>query len=325
MEEKTSEELYNVKKDYYITPINKKKELIKSAVYIFISALAYVTAFHYFVSTCRFAPGGVGGIVAIVKFLVGSNGQTSGFDYSSLLFLFVNIPLLIPAVKIIGKDFSYKTFITAVLMTVMMILLDNVIDPEYKFSISGEANVTDVGTRLVGAILGGAVTGVSLACALKVNSSTGGADIVGAMVQKKHPHKSVASMIFMVNSVIMAISIPVYKDNLMPVFLSLVFMVITTFVCDKMLLNNKSALKFEVVTEYGDDISRDIIEQLGHGVTVTPAVGMFERKNKQLLICVISPRQVSKFQAIVTKYPGTFAYVGSVSEIIGKFNKDKTK
>ena len=47
----------------------------------------------------------------------------------------------------------------------------------------------------------------------------------------------------------------------------------------------------------------------------------FEHKKKGLLICIISPRQVSKFQNIINKYPETFAYVGSVNEIYGKFNK----
>ena len=324
-EQTSSEEFYGIKKDYFLTPVNKKKEILNLALYILISSFAYVFAFHYFVATCRFAPGGVGGIVAIVKHLMGATEQTSGFDYSSLLFLIVNIPLLIPAWKIVGKDFSLKTLITAILMTIMMILLDNVIDPQYKLSLTGEPNVPDVGTRLIGAMLGGAVTGISLGCALKVNSSTGGADIVGAMVQKKHPHKSVASMIFAVNFVIMAVSIPVYKDNLMPVFLSLIYMVITTYICDRLLLSNKSALKFEVVTEHAEEISKEIIEQLGHGVTITPAIGMFEHKQKQLLICVISPRQVTRFQTIIRKYPGTFAYVGAVNEIIGKFNTDKTK
>ena len=63
-----------------------------------------------------------------------------------------------------------------------------------------------------------------------------------------------------------------------------------------------------------------------NGVTVTPAEGMFERKEKQLLICIIKPRQVAGFQEILKKYPDTFAYVGQVNEIIGKFNKrDKRK
>ena len=211
-----------------------------------------------------------------------------------------------------------------------MFLLDNFIDPNYKFSITQKILTKNeseekIGIRLLSAFVGGAAAGISLAFSLKVNSSTGGADILGAMIQKKYPHKSVASMIFGVNGVIMLSSIPVYKENLIPVFLSLVFICATTVICDRMMISSKSALKFEVVTEYAEEISKEIIEKLGHGVTVTPAVGMFEHHNKQLLICVISPRQVSKFQAIIRNYPDTFAYVGSVSEVIGKFNDDKKK
>ena len=88
---------------------------------------------------------------------------------------------------------------------------------------------------------------------------------------------------------------------------------------------SKSALKFEVITEHADEISKEIILQLGHGVTITPAEGMFEHRKKQLLICVINPRQTAKFTSIISKYPGTFAYVGSVNEIIGKFNKSEKK
>ena len=323
--ENKDKNVYGIEKDYFITPENKKLKLARDIIYVFLAALIYVVGFHYFVTTSNFAPGGVGGVVAIFKYVFKVTVNPSEIDYSSLLFIGVNIPLLIPAWKILSKDFTIKTACTATLIGVMMFLLDNFIDPNYKFSITGEAVVSDTGTRLLAAITGGAVTGVSLAIALKVNSSTGGADIVGAMVQKKNPHKSVASMIFAVNCVIIAVSFFVYENNPVPVFLSLIFLFSTTYICDRMMQGAKSALKFEVITEHAEEISKEIIQQLGHGVTITPAEGMFEHRKKQLLICVISPRQVAKFTAIISKYQGTFAYVGSVNEIIGKFNKTEKK
>ena len=250
------------------------------------------------------------------------SSNEGSIDYSTFLMVLVNVPLLIIAARVLNKPFAIKTFITALVMTAVMFMLTNFIDPTYeKFTIAKTPEVTDVGTRLVSAILGGAMGGVSLACAFKVNASTGGADVVGAMLQKKYPHFGVGAMIFVVNSVIMAISIFVYQDNLMPVFLSLIYMFATSVVCDAIMQGSKSALKFEVITEHADEISKDIIEEIGHGVTTTPAKGMFEGREKKLLICVIKPRQISKFQAIVARYPDTFAYVGSVNEIIGKFNR----
>ena len=314
---------YSVTKDYWVMPTNKKTKYLSSAIYVFLAAFFYAAGFHYFVTPCSFAPGGIGGIVAMVQHALGTASASSQIlqKYSSFLFILCNIPLLIPAYKLLNKEFIIKTAFVAVLIAVISFLFDNVIDKDFtKFSISRAAKVSDMGTRLLSSFVGGAVCGVSLACALKTNASTGGADIVGAMIQKKNPHRSVASMIFAVNGVIFAVSIIVYKENLIPVFLSFIYTYTATKTCDFIMYGAKSALKFEVITEHAEEISKEIIEKLGHAVTVTPAEGMFEHKNKVLLICVIKPRQTAKFQEIISRYPETFAYVGTVSEVIGKFN-----
>ena len=315
---------YNVKKDYWESKYPKLPKNLVTAIYIFLAALFYAVGYHYFVETCKFAPGGLPGVVAMIQHSTGvTSGNNDGsLDLSTLLMVIVNIPLLVFAARVMTKDFSVKTFITVVLMTAMMFALTN-IDKHYVFTITGSGNVPNeaVGVRLVAAILGGACSGISLAFALKVNASTGGADVVGAMLQKKFPHKGVGAMVFAVNGVIMAISIWVYEDDLMPVFLALINAFATSVTCDFIMQGAKSALKFEVITEHASEIAKEIIEELGHGVTITPAKGMFEHKDKNLLICVIKPRQIAKFQNIIKKYPETFAYVGSVNEIIGKFNR----
>ena len=316
-----TEIVHGIEKDiYFKKPENKAKKLIRKYVYIFLSAFFYSVSFHYFVATCKFAPGGIGGIFAMVQYLLHSENAVSGVDYSQFVIIVLNVPVLIVAYKVLYKNFVINTAINILFMTLILFVLDNFIDPNYVFSITREPIVNDVGTRLVSALIAGALCGLSLACGLKVNSSTGGADVVGAMIQKKYPHKSVASMIFVVNAVIMAISFFVYQDNFMPIFLSIIYLTVSTKVCDAILQGAKTGLKFEVVTEHAEEISEEIIVKLGHGVTVTKAMGMFEHKNKSLLICIIQPRQIARFQSIISKYPDTFAYVGQVSEIIGKFN-----
>jgi len=329
MEEKSEVPVkeYHVQKDCWMfKKQSKKKKLLRDVFYLLAASVIYSISFHYFVSPSKFAPGGIGGVVAMVKHLIGVNSSTAGIDYSPLLIVLCNIPLLIPARKILSHEFAYKTFITTLLMTLILFIFDNFIDPSYKFSIMQVPVITEaeggVGTRLISAIIGGALCGVTLAFSLKVNASTGGADIVGAILQKKNPHKSIAVMIFAVNSVILLISIFVYREQLLPVLLSIIYIYTSTKICDAILQGGKSGLKFEVITEHAQEISDEIIEKLGHGVTVCPAEGMFEHKNRSLLICIIKPRQIAKFQNIISKYPDTFAYVGQVNEIYGKFNKD---
>ena len=317
---------YAVAKDTGMYQESKGKRLFKTVIYIFLSVVIYAVSFHYFVTPAKFAPGGIGGIVAMIQFVLRQNGiKLGGVDYSTLAFFLLNIPILVPAWKILSKDFVIKTLISTLLMTLIMFLMDNVIDPNYVFSINKEVDISDIGIRVMAAIFGGIASGLALAFALKANSSTGGADVIGAMIQKKNPHISVAKMIFVVNSAIMLVSFFIYQENLIPVFLAIIFIFASTITADKIMQGSQSALKFEVITEHAEDISREVIEKLGHGVTITPAKGMFEHKDKSLLICLIKPRQVAKFQDIIKKYPETFAYVCSVNEVIGKFNNSRGK
>ena len=315
-------------KDVDLKPESKGKSVIKTLIYTLLSSVSFAFGFHFFVATAKFAPGGVSGVVALIQFITKTNagGTVAGIDFSPYLLTVVTLPMLIPALKILPKEFSVKTFLNCLFTSSFIFVFDNFIDPAYQFTISGTAEVTDVATRIISAIFGGLLAGFSLACALKINSSSGGTDVLAAMIQKKNPHRSIAFVIFLINSIVILVSVPIYKDNLMPVYLALIFVFVSMKTSDFIMQGSKGALKFEVITEHGDEMSQEIMRKLGHGVTVTPAKGMFENKEKQLLICVVKPRQVAGFQEILKKYPETFAYVGSVNEIIGKFNKkDKTK
>lgn len=312
-------------KDFGMKQESRRRERLRSYAYLLLASLCYTISFHYFVAPSNFAPGGVGGIVALVKFMlrISPDATPGGIDFSPLLIIAVNLVLILCTVKQLSKTFLVRTLSVSVCMTAILFVLDNYIDPGYVFSIAGTPTVDDLATRIIAAIFGGVCCGFALQLALKANASTGGTDIVAAAIQKRNPHKSTAALIFAVNSVVVLVSAVLYKENLMPVFLAFLYMFVTTKTCDAMMLGMKSALKFEVVTDHGEEISKDVIKELGHGATVTPAEGMFERRKRSLLICVIQPRQVSRFKDILQRYPGSFAYIGTVNEIIGKFNHQK--
>ena len=160
--------------------------------------------------------------------------------------------------------------------------------------------------------------GLSLALVLGVRGSTGGADIVGAFIQRKNPAVRVQWGIFVVNSIIIGISAIVYSYNVQekifvfnsdffqPVMLALILQFVAAKVCDFFSQGIKSALKFEVITDHPEELANELLSSLKHGVTLVPATGMFEKKNRSLLICVVKKRQIQDFKDILKKYPGTF-------------------
>lgn len=316
---------YRTIKDAGLKPRSRRAELAETVFFIVLSSLLYTVSFHYFVAPSNFAPGGIAGILALVKYLfrVSPDALPSGLDLSPLLIIVINLLLVLATYRQLSREFLVRTLAESVLITALLFVLDNWIDPGYRFSIAGTPVAEELAARVVASVFGGVTCGAALWCALRVNASTGGSDIVAAAIQKRTPYKSMAVIIFLINSLIVVISAFLYRDNLMPVFLAFIYMFVTTKTCDTMMCGMKAALKFEVVTDYGAEISKEIIETLGHGATVIPAEGMFEHRPRGLLICVIKPRQVSRFKAIISRYPGSFAYIGTVNEIIGKFNPQR--
>ena len=85
------------------------------------------------------------------------------------------------------------------------------------------------------------------------------------------------------------------------------------------LQGGKTALKFEVITQSAPELSARLLQELHHGVTVLPAQGMYSDTPRSLLICVVNRHQIVRFQEILAEFPGSFAYVSTISETMGNF------
>ena len=93
---------------------------------------------------------------------------------------------------------------------------------------------------------------------------------------------------------------------------------------EKLLQGVKRAVKFEIVSNHYEAISKEIIEDLHHSVTVMPAMGMYSHKETKLMVCVVTKREVYDLQQILAQYPDTFAYTSNVTETMGNFMRHRT-
>ena len=92
-------------------------------------------------------------------------------------------------------------------------------------------------------------------------------------------------------------------------------------VSDKLNKNGRSAVCFEIITDYPNEISDEIIFTLNHSCTLIPARGMYSGRDTNMLICVVNKTQVTAVSRIVRKYPNTFAVMDPVSEVMGNFKR----
>ena len=273
--------------------------------YAQVVGLACLMGVNYelFVFPNAFAPAGINGLATMLQYLLHIN-----IGYLSLL---INLPLILLAWKKVDPDFARKTLAFVLAFSGATLLLG-------QLDLSGIAY--DSGSSaILGPVAAGVINGAVYGLTIRQNGSTGGTDIVAAWVRKKHPEASLVWLIFLLNAAVAVLSFFVYGYQFEPVILCLIYCYLSSSISDAILKGGKAAMKFEVITREPEELSHQLMEQLHHGVTVLQAEGMYSETPRYLLICVVNRHQVVQFQEVLTRFPGTFAYVSGVNETLGNF------
>ena len=140
---------------------------------------------------------------------------------------------------------------------------------------------------------------------MRRDSSTGGTDLLAALVHHVRPEMHIIWIVFAINAIVAALSYFVYDFKIEPVILCLIYCFLSSHVGDTMIKGFKEAVKFEIVTDKPEELSAELLKHMKHGVTEIPAVGGFTHSNKTLLICVVNRHQIVAFQRIIQQFPGS--------------------
>ncbi len=282
--------------------IPKKKDSAKKVAaklaLLMASALLYTIAIECFISGNGFVTGGVWGISLMIE-------HSFGFPNRYMIFL-LNVPLIIVAVVFLGWRFASYTLFFVGMQTIFstIVKLLNV----SRFS-------ADPFLALIAA---GVLMGVGLALCLKAGGCTGGTDIISVIIQKKNASLNVPWVIFIVNAVVISAAYFVY-GGLSAVIMSLVLEFVASKVSDTVLSGFVSAIRFEIVTEKGEEVRDAIVNRLDRGATVLDARGGYTNAPVSVFVCLIRKRQVPALKKLLKEVdPNAFAHVINVSSVFGK-------
>ena len=288
---------------------NQRKAEYKSLLLIPFFALAMALSYALFIFPNKFAPSGVGGIATMVQYVFKFNA-----GYLNLL---INIPILIVAWKLVDKEFVIKTALFTLCFSGFLMLFEHIDFSKFQY-------YTDNGTsNILAPVAAATVNGAFYGFALRVHGSTGGTDVVSFCIKHYHPEYNVTWIGFILNAIIAGVSYFVYEFRFEPVICCIIYSFVLTSVGNQVLRGSQSALKFEIITAHPEELSKDLMNELHHGVTLLPAEGAYTHEQKSLVICIVNKHQIADIQQIIGKYPGSFAYITSVSETLGNFRKIK--
>ena len=281
----------------------------KVLTYLVIIVIALLAALNYeiFVFPNRFAPAGLNGICTMIQHVFGIS-----VGYMSLI---INIPLAILVYFQISKSLAVRSMVYVVTFSLALVLLDHVDLSRFYY-------VTDTGTStILGPLVAGIVYGACYSMLVQASAYSGGTDFIAALIHKHHPEQNTLWLIFMLNAAVAAISFFVYDFKIEPVILCIMYSFTSSTITDRLTKSGRSAVRFEIVTDYPQEISDAIIYQLHHSATLIPGKGMYLGKQTNILICVVNKSQMATLARIVKAYPNSFAVMSTVSEVMGNFKR----
>jgi len=219
--------------------------------------------------------GGVSGIAILLHLSFGWN--------ISISIIILNIPIFLLGYRIINKEFIYYSLIGVASLSIFLTLTKGV-------SFHSDDMLTTI-------LLGGLLNGVGYGLVFKVNSSTGGNDIISKMIHKHYSY-SIASLNFAFNILIIGLSTVFFGVDMAIKTLAAMFVTSTTIKFILEGLNHKRTIL--IITSKEDEVCQAINKKMRRGCTIIDGVGSYTRKPKQIIYSVISISQLNQLKTLVS-------------------------
>ena len=263
---------------------------------IMAGCLIAAASINIFVVPSSLLTGGVTGIAIIFYFLAGLPIGLQTLAY--------NVPLLIASYKLLGKKYTLDVVIGTVLFSFAL--------DATKF-LNGMLTVDEM---MLASIYGGIFNGIGYGIVFRMNGSTGGFDILGAIF-KKYYSMEIGSVIFGFNCLIVVVAGALFSVN--SAMFTLICMYVTSQMTNKVIdgFNQRKAIL--IISDKAKDIADGIIADIGRGVTFLNGEGAYTGDPKKIVMVVVSMTQIAKIKIVVnTVDENAFMLILAASEVQGR-------
>ena len=278
---------------------------VKDYLLITLGLFLYTFGWTVFLLPYQIVTGGVTGIAAIVFY---ATKIPIVYTYFA-----INVCLLVVALKILGFKFMIKTVYAILMLSFMLWMAQKLMtNPDgTMYQVLGR------GQDFMSLIIGCTFTGSALAIVFLNNGSTGGTDIVAAVVNKYH-NISLGRVLVYVDLLIIGSSYPIFQDWRKIVF-GLCTMVIENFVLDYVMNARRESVQFMIFTKKYQEIANAIGTEMGHGVTLLDGHGWYTGQQMKVL-CILAKKRESTeiFRLIKMIDPNAFVSQSSVIGVYGE-------
>lgn len=264
--------------------------------------------FYFFLLPNDLVTGGVSGIAVILN--------TLGIS-PSLSILLMNIAFAILGLLTMGKNYFFKVILGSLVSPLVIFILEFLnIDQMLILNQLTESKL------LISSLLGALGVGFGLGIVFRNGGSTGGIDILQNIMNKKH-HLSYNVAFIFTDGIIVLIGLLFFR-NIEHFLFSVGVVILSGLIIDNISILGRAGQTLFIVTEKEEEVKLAIFKELDRGTTVIDAKGGYSGKDKKLVICVTSKRELNLVRTVVDKAdPDAFTFIAQTKEAVGRgFSRD---
>ena len=285
---------------------NTMREL-RDYLMIALGMVLYGIGWTVFLLPNDITTGGVPGIASIVYFATGFPVQYTYFA--------INFILLLLALRVLGWKFSVKTIFAVFTLTFFLSIIQKLTE--------GVVLLHD--QPFMACVIGASFCGSGIGIAFSNNGSTGGTDIIAAIINK-YKDVTLGRMIMACDVVIISSCYFIFHDWRRVIF-GFVTLFIIGFVLDYIINSARQSVQFFIFSKEYDKIADRITKETHRGVTVLDGTGWYSKHNVKVLVVLAYKRQsIEIFRLVKDIDPNAFISQSSVIGVYGEgFDRLKVK
>ena len=283
----------------------------KDYVLIIVGLVLYSLGFTAFILPHAVVIGGVAGVGTLVYF------ATDGLIPVAVTQYATNLLLLAMAFKIVGKTFVLRTIFGATVVSLAIGVFEG-------YFMSHPVLIPDISMSV---ILGAIICGVGVGTIFIHNGSSGGTDIVAAMVSKVSNVSIGRTMIFCDMSIVaLSVFLPFDGDfeariqaRVPTIVYGWVVTFVIAYVTDMIINTNRQATQFIIISQKWSKIA-DAVNQVAHrGVTVVDGMGWYSKQDvKVLMVWCRKIESVTIFRIVKSIDENAFISKTNANGVYGK-------
>ena len=278
----------------------------KDYFFITFGMACYAFGFTAFILPQKVVIGGLAGIGTLVYFLTGLPVAVTQLSLNALL--------LILAYKVVGRKFVLGTIFGATMISFWVGLFQPLF-----------AEGLIHGEPFMNVVIGGTLCGLGIGLSFVHNGSSGGTDIVAAMVSK-HSNVTIGRMMLYTDVFIISSSYLLFHE-IDKIVYGFVVLVLVSYMADMVINTNRQAVQFTIFSRHWQEIATAINNDASRGCTVIDGMGWYSKKSVKMLIVMCRKiESVTIFRIVKSIDPDALVTQANVNGVYGQgFDQIKVK